>query len=1502
MGWLSKKWKQIKGWFTPSEPKPQGINIEKKGTNQGVPIIYGFMKKSPCVKVLKVTTDKSGGAVNEYLHFICVFCVGEIEEIGQLYFNDIPEGQIDNERYFIETFVGSETQTYCTELAAEFSRWKSTAKLKNVAYAYVRLTQNKKIDWWRGEPSIAADIKGLKVLDPRDNQVKYSDNLALCTYDYLTNADYGKGLAVSKVNTQAFSDAANFIDTERTYTRTIYQTGFDDTYYTWSKFVVGTENETVIESLMSCNVSLDPEKTIKENVEILLGGMRAILPETNGQYRIAIEKDDAPVFAFTKDNLVGAIQCQGGSQSDRYNQVIIRFRNKLTGEDDEAVFPADDALHQVWKDEDNGKLLLGEFDFDTINNKAEALQMGHVIAHRSRELLGAMFSGIPETIVIEAGDIVTLPSQIFGWIAKPFRIESVDIDLETGEIGFQAVEHQNTIYPWAISEVIEEFADTSFALPHSIVAPTGLAYTEDTNAVRQGYISWDDSNNAIVTAYVLEIKYQGAVVLLQETTLTTLDITNVLIGTYTVNVYAKNALYISDATTISADVTAAPIGQTYTWIKYADTATGGGLSSSPTNKAYIGLAYNKQDNNPTSTPSDYVWVKVKGVDGIDGADGTNGLQGESGTQGIPGTNGTNGTNGTSTYFHIAYANDASGGGFSQSAMGKSYIGTYVNSIAADATSGSGLWNWQLVEGSQGPTGSQGLAGNNGDNGQTSYLHIAYATSSNGASGFSATVSAGKTYIGQYTDFNVNDSGSYSAYSWTLIKGTNGSNGSNGTNGTNGTSTYFHIAYANDASGGGFSQSATGKSYIGTYVNSIAADATSGSGLWNWQLVEGSQGPTGSQGLAGNNGDNGQTSYLHIAYATSSNGASGFSTTVSAGKTYIGQYTDFNVNDSGSYSAYSWTLIKGTNGSNGTNGTNGLQGESGTQGIPGTNGTNGTNGTSTYFHIAYANDASGGGFSQSATGKSYIGTYVNSIAADATSGSGLWNWQLVEGSQGPTGSQGLAGNNGDNGQTSYLHIAYATSSNGASGFSTTVSAGKTYIGQYTDFNVNDSGSYSAYSWTLIKGTNGSNGANGATGSTGAKGNTGNTGAKGNTGNTGATGTAGARGSKEFFGTTTGTSWNHTTANNIASGAGYAKVDRDVVTIYNTAGGFAETRYWNGTTWVTIAAVVNGNLLVKETVSAEALAADSVQAKHLSVSTSGNELGNNSGAKISLDPYSSSPLSITNETTGEVAFSVNLVDGEPKATVNGNAGQNFISDAKSITSEVKKSINPYYLGNGGSASAGAAASMLSGAAKTLASIATSGLAEISFSFFKSNTSYSGTIDPEWRVRVYRNSVTGTPIFDRTYKGNHYNYSYFGMNVASISIDDGFVDDAAPSTEVYVIYITQAAGTLSSLTRNYFSAYSPSFLVNQASKSVNGWSKDKDTGIITQWGTVAVTATSVTFPIQFPNACLNIDVGLKDTTYSGSFAPVHISSKLWTQNGFTFSYAYNLGGSKTWRAKGY
>ena len=142
-----------------------------------------------------------------------------------------------------------------------------------------------------------------------------------------------------------------------------------------------------------------------------------------------------------------------------------------------------------------------------------------------------------------------------------------------------------------------------------------------------------------------------------------------------------------------------------------------------------------------------------------------------GERGIPGI----GQDGKTSYFHIRYS--AVENPTSSSQMTKipsTYIGTYVDFTETDSIDPS-KYTWARFEGMQGERGEQGIPGI-GTDGKTSYLHIAYANSADGKTDFSISDGTGKKYMGQYTDFEPNDSTDSTKYTWSLIQGNDGSPG------------------------------------------------------------------------------------------------------------------------------------------------------------------------------------------------------------------------------------------------------------------------------------------------------------------------------------------------------------------------------------------------------------------------------------------------------------------------------------------------------------------------------------------------------------------------------------------------------------------------------------------------------------------------------------------------------------------------------------------------------
>lgn len=296
-----------------------------------------------------------------------------------------------------------------------------------------------------------------------------------------------------------------------------------------------------------------------------------------------------------------------------------------------------------------------------------------------------------------------------------------------------------------------------------------------------------------------------------------------------------------------------------------------------------------------------------------------------------------------------------------------------------------------------------------------------------------------------------------------IVGERGPQGIPGQAGADGKVYYTWIRYADNAQGGGISNDPTGKKYIGFAYNKESQTESNNPSDYTWSLIKGDK---GEQGVPGAKGADGKTYYTWIKYSDNSDG-SGMYDVPTSSTLYIGIAVNKTTQQEGSNPEdYTWSRFKGEQGERGLQG---LQGEQGKQGIPGKDG---VDGKTTYFHIKYSSVSNPTSSSQiTETPDTYIGTYVDFTKDDSTDPS-KYTWARFEGIQGEKGDQGIPGKNGANGQTSYLHIAYANSEDGSKDFSVSDSTNKQYIGQYTDFTQADSTDYKKYSWSKIKGNDGS----------------------------------------------------------------------------------------------------------------------------------------------------------------------------------------------------------------------------------------------------------------------------------------------------------------------------------------------------------------------------------------------------------------------------------------------
>lgn len=121
-----------------------------------------------------------------------------------------------------------------------------------------------------------------------------------------------------------------------------------------------------------------------------------------------------------------------------------------------------------------------------------------------------------------------------------------------------------------------------------------------------------------------------------------------------------------------------------------------------------------------------------------------------------GEKGNTGANGQTSHVHFAFADNATGGGFSLTTP-KAYMGWYAD-FNQTASNDPTKYRWSKWKGDQGAPGKPGA------DGKTSYFHMAYADSADGRTGFSFKES-GQQYQGYYTDFVQANSTDPTKYAW-----------------------------------------------------------------------------------------------------------------------------------------------------------------------------------------------------------------------------------------------------------------------------------------------------------------------------------------------------------------------------------------------------------------------------------------------------------------------------------------------------------------------------------------------------------------------------------------------------------------------------------------------------------------------------------------------------------------------------------------------------------------
>ena len=483
-------------------PKPPGTTEQTLGNVREAvgdfDIVYGEVRKGGTITFME-TSDRIGYKrfKDDYLHFIIVLAGHEVEEIGDIYFDD-EKVTLDSEGFAIgdrwksrarvKKHLGSPNQLADPDLVAETSV-DSSFRGRGIAYLYVRLDWDGNV-FTTGTPNITAMVKGKKVYDPRSNTTAWTDNAALCIRDYLEQPFGLNSIqSPSSLGSSDWVTAANVSDTLVTR-----KNGSKEKRYTLNG-VVSTAN------------------TPRTNLQNMLTSCGGTLFWGQGQWQFkAGYFPSGPYVSFDADDLRSGISLvTKNSRKENFNAVTGTFLDK-TQDYIEVDYPKVES--SVFLERDNGQTNTLDMSLPYTTSSSAAQRLAKMALFRSREEIVISADFGLKAAKVKVGDVVQFTFERYGFTNKYFEVVSWKPVTDNGELKINLIlkETSAAAYDWNAEEKDILGNNTNLPDPTSGLDITNLSVTNrqtlqsDGSFLGEVVLSWDAADSAFVDRYVVQWK------------------------------------------------------------------------------------------------------------------------------------------------------------------------------------------------------------------------------------------------------------------------------------------------------------------------------------------------------------------------------------------------------------------------------------------------------------------------------------------------------------------------------------------------------------------------------------------------------------------------------------------------------------------------------------------------------------------------------------------------------------------------------------------------------------------------------------------------------------------------------------------------------------------------------------------------------------------------------------------------------------------------------------
>jgi hypothetical protein len=417
------------------ETTDRGVLANTTDTQVPLRLVYGHHRVG-----VNWVDERLAGVDNTYLHCVATLCEGEINGIvqvagvDQIFLNGNIYTDFKNDVYY-EKFTGSPTQPVCATYHALNINWDSA--LRYTAYLYMRFKYDSSV--FQARPEITAELEGLKIYNPATNVTEYSDNPALCVYDFLTRPSTRGGLGIN----------SSRIDIDSVISAAAYCTAKG-----WT-----------------CNIVLQDAVACIDMLTSLLTTFRGSVIYSGSLFRIVYQDLDyeTSVMDLTENDIIEAsgkssLVVTQPSIFDTPNAVKMQYYNSEKAfAADELVFSDPDAIIS-----DGGDYRETDINVAGITSTANVQKMANYFLERLRVNKTAAMTIGTKGMALEPQDLITVTHSRPGWVKKMMRVSQPSIS-QNGEVGLTLLEEYESFYDDVYNLADHSYHDTNLPDPKAAI-------------------------------------------------------------------------------------------------------------------------------------------------------------------------------------------------------------------------------------------------------------------------------------------------------------------------------------------------------------------------------------------------------------------------------------------------------------------------------------------------------------------------------------------------------------------------------------------------------------------------------------------------------------------------------------------------------------------------------------------------------------------------------------------------------------------------------------------------------------------------------------------------------------------------------------------------------------------------------------------------------------------------------------------------------------------------